>query len=121
IERSISCPREVANMNRDDNQTNAQPLIQLEGVSKVYDKSREPVIALNQVDLTVAQREFVSIMGPSGSGKSTLLHILGALDRPTSGIYWLEGVDLTGLKDKELSRIRRDHFGFIFQSYNLFP
>lgn len=108
-------------MNRDDNQTNAQPLIQLEGVSKVYDKSREPVIALNQVDLTVAQREFVSIMGPSGSGKSTLLHILGALDRPTSGIYWLEGVDLTGLKDKELSRIRRDHFGFIFQSYNLFP
>ena len=60
-------------------------------------------------------------MGPSGSGKSTLLSIMGLLDRPTSGSYILEGVDVTGLKDKELARIRRDHFGFIFQQYNLFP
>lgn len=95
-------------------------LIRLDQVSKVYNKG-EPVAALNGVNLEVAQREFVSIMGPSGSGKTTLLQILGALDRPTSGVYTLEGVDLTVLKDRELAQIRRDHFGFIFQSYNLFP
>lgn len=95
-------------------------LIRLEGVTKAYDKSKEPVVALRDVDLEIGRREFVAIMGPSGSGKSTLLHILGALDRPTGGTYTLEGVDLTQLKDKELARIRRDHFGFVFQSYNLF-
>src|SRR5690606_40793011 len=94
--------------------------MRLDQVSKVYDKSKEPVVALQQVDLEIGRREFVAIMGPSGSGKSTLLHILGALDRPTGGTYTLEGVDLTQLKDKELARIRRDHFGFVFQSYNLF-
>lgn len=97
------------------------PLIQLVGVSKVYDSTKEPVVALGNIDLTVYQREFVSIMGPSGSGKSTMLHILGALDRPSDGAYELEGVDLTSLRDKQLAHIRRDHFGFIFQSYNLFP
>src|SRR5690606_24988856 len=81
----------------------------------------EPVVALSDVDLVVRRREFVAIMGPSGSGKSTLLSIMGLLDRPTSGSYLLEGVDVTGLKDKELARIRRDHFGFIFQHYNHFP
>ena len=96
-------------------------LIRLEKVSKVYGTSKEPVVALNEINLEVKRREFVSIMGPSGSGKSTLLHILGALDRPSTGLYALEGVDLTALKDKELARIRRDHFGFIFQNYNLFP
>lgn len=104
------------------NESAAQPgLIRLEKVSKVYGKSKEPVVALKAIDLEVRRREFVSIMGPSGSGKSTLLHILGALDRPSGGVYTLEGVDLTALKDKELARIRRDHFGFIFQNYNLFP
>lgn len=97
------------------------PLIELIGVSKVYDSTKEPVVALENVDLTIYQREFVSIMGPSGSGKSTLLHILGVLDRPSAGAYELEGVDLTALRDKQLAHIRRDHFGFIFQSYNLFP
>lgn len=96
-------------------------LIELHAVSKVYDQMAEPVVALREVDLRIEQREFVAIMGPSGSGKSTLLHILGALDRPSSGQYRLEGVDLTTLKDGELARIRRDHFGFVFQSYNLFP
>lgn len=99
----------------------ARALIELRAVSKVYDQMAEPVVALRDVDLRIAQREFVSIMGPSGSGKSTLLHILGALDRPSSGQYLLEGVDLTTLKDGELARIRREHFGFVFQSYNLFP
>lgn len=96
-------------------------LIRLEQVSKVYRPHKAPVTALKGVDLAVGRREFVSIMGPSGSGKSTLLSIMGLLDRPTSGTYTLEGVDVTGLKDKELARIRRDHFGFIFQQYNLFP
>lgn len=96
-------------------------LITLSGVSRVYDQLKQPVVALQKTDLQITQREFVSIMGPSGSGKSTLLHILGALDRPTTGTYLLEGVDLTALKDKELARVRREHFGFVFQSYNLFP
>lgn len=96
-------------------------LIRLERVTKIYRPHKAPVTALSDVDLTVGRREFVSIMGPSGSGKSTLLSIMGLLDRPTSGSYILEGVDVTGLKDKELARIRRDHFGFIFQQYNLFP
>ncbi|NLN28025.1 MAG: ABC transporter ATP-binding protein [Firmicutes bacterium] len=97
------------------------PFIALRGVSKVYDQLKQPVVALQETDLEIRQREFVSIMGPSGSGKSTLLHILGALDRPSTGTYLLEGVDITALKDKELARVRRDHFGFVFQSYNLFP
>lgn len=101
--------------------SNQEALIRLQGVSKVYAKSKEPVVALSEVDLAVGRREFVAIMGPSGSGKSTLLSIMGLLDRPSSGVYTLEGVDLTGLKDRELARIRRDHFGFIFQQYNLFP
>lgn len=95
--------------------------IHLDDVSKVYDSTKDAVTALQGVHLQVLQREFVSIMGPSGSGKSTLLNILGTLDRPTAGKYKLEGVDLTTLKDAQLARIRRDHFGFIFQSYNLFP
>ncbi len=99
----------------------APELIRLQGVSKIYTKSKEPVTALNDIALVVRRREFVSIMGPSGSGKSTLLSIMGLLDRPTSGVYTLEGVDLNSLKDRELARIRRDHFGFIFQQYNLFP
>lgn len=99
----------------------APELIRLQGVSKIYTKSKEPVTALKDIDLVVRRREFVSIMGPSGSGKSTLLSIMGLLDRPTSGVYTLEGVDLSGLKDREFARIRRDHFGFIFQQYNLFP
>ncbi|HEY8495640.1 MAG TPA: ABC transporter ATP-binding protein [Limnochordales bacterium] len=99
----------------------AVPLIQLDQVSKVYDQFKEPVVALRDVSLVVHRGEFVSIMGRSGSGKSTLLNIIGLLDRPSHGGYLLEGVDVTRLKDGELSRIRRDHFGFIFQSYNLFP
>lgn len=99
----------------------SEVLLRLVGVEKTYDQMKTPVTALKGIDLDIAPGEFVSVMGPSGSGKSTLLHILGALDRPSAGTYELEGVDLTRLKDRELSRVRRDHFGFIFQSYNLFP
>lgn len=107
--------------NSSDHGAQHTALIKLDGISRVYDQLKEPVVALQEVNLTIGRREFISIMGPSGSGKSTLLHILGALDRPSTGSYLLDGVDLTLLKDKQLARVRRDHFGFVFQSYNLFP
>lgn len=96
-------------------------MIQLKGVKKIYAMGAVEVQALKGIDLSIERGEFLSLMGPSGSGKSTLLHILGGLDLPTEGQYLLENVDITELKDKELSRIRNHHFGFVFQSYNLFP
>lgn len=95
-------------------------MIRLENITKVYSMGAVDVVALNGVTLEIQRGEFISIMGPSGSGKSTLLHILGALDTPTSGRYYLEDVDIADLDDAEMSRIRNKHFGFVFQSYNLF-
>ena len=95
-------------------------MIQLQGISKVYNMGEVDVTALSGIDIRVDRREFISVMGPSGSGKSTLLHLLGALDSPTSGTYLLEGENIGDLDDREMSRIRNRHFGFIFQSYNLF-
>lgn len=96
-------------------------MVDLSGIFKVYDMGETEVAALDGVDLTVERGEFLSIMGASGSGKSTLLHILGCLDQATSGNYLLEGIDVTRLSDRELSRIRNRHFGFVFQAYNLLP
>jgi putative ABC transport system ATP-binding protein len=96
-------------------------VIKLEDISKEYYMTKVKVEALRGINLEINRGEFVSIMGPSGSGKSTLLNIVGVLDQPTSGAYYLEGVDITQLRDKELAQIRNRHFGFIFQSYNLFP
>lgn len=96
-------------------------MITLKGVKKIYEMGEMEVQALKGIDLTIQRGEFVSIMGPSGSGKSTLLSILGGLDQASEGQYLLEGVEITELKDAELSRIRNRHFGFVFQSYNLFP
>jgi len=96
-------------------------MIELKGISKVYDLGGGAVVeALKSVDLSIARGEFITVMGPSGSGKSTLLHILGILDDVDSGTYQLEKTDLTTLPDRELSRIRNQYFGFIFQSFNLF-
>jgi putative ABC transport system ATP-binding protein len=96
-------------------------MIELKGAAKVYDLGGGAQIrALKGVDLSIDSGEFITVMGPSGSGKSTLLHILGILDEVDEGTYHLEDTDLTTLTDRELSRIRNQHFGFIFQSFNLF-
>ncbi|HBN97018.1 MAG TPA: hypothetical protein DDZ66_12020, partial [Firmicutes bacterium] len=96
-------------------------MIRLEGISREYFMGDVEIRALDDIHLSIQRGEFLSIMGPSGSGKSTLLNILGVLDQPSSGAYYLEDVDITRLRDKELAQIRNRHFGFIFQSYNLFP
>ena len=95
-------------------------MIELKGITKTYDLGHMQIEALKNIDLEITRGEFITIMGPSGSGKSTLLHILGILDEADSGSYFLEKNDLTTLSDKELSRIRNQNFGFIFQSFNLF-
>ena len=96
-------------------------MIELKGATKVYDLGGGAQIqALKGVDLSIDRGEFITVMGPSGSGKSTLLHILGILDEVDDGTYLLEDTDLTTLTDRELSKIRNQHFGFIFQSFNLF-
>ena len=96
-------------------------MIRLEGIGKAYYMGDVEIRALDRIDLSIQRGEFLSIMGPSGSGKSTLLNILGVLDQPSFGTYYLEDVDITRLKDRELAQIRNRHFGFIFQAYNLFP
>ncbi len=96
-------------------------MITLKNINKIYDLGEMKVEALKGIDLTINRGEYVSIMGPSGSGKSTLMHIMGILDTPSAGQYLLEDYDITSLPDRELARIRNRHFGFIFQSFNLFP
>ncbi|MEX1344974.1 MAG: ABC transporter ATP-binding protein [Candidatus Limnocylindrales bacterium] len=95
--------------------------MELDGVGKTYALGGgTSVTALRDIDLNITRGEFITVMGPSGSGKSTLLHILGILEEPSAGTYALEGNELTRLPDKQLSRIRNQYFGFIFQSFNLF-
>ena len=95
-------------------------MIKLNNIQKHYDLGEVKVKALDGISIDIERGEFVAIMGPSGSGKSTLLNILGILDAPTGGDYKLENYDITRLPDKEQARIRNKHFGFVFQSFNLF-
>jgi putative ABC transport system ATP-binding protein len=95
-------------------------MISLQGVSKQFEGKRN-VVALDNVDVHVGKGELVSVIGPSGSGKSTLLNIIGGLDRPTSGDVRIDGTSLNDLPDDELTRVRRDKIGFIFQFFNLLP
>jgi putative ABC transport system ATP-binding protein len=96
-------------------------MIQLEAVSKVYRNGSIELRALDSVDLVINEGELVAIMGPSGSGKSTMMNILGALDVPTSGLYRLDGIDVSSLKGNKLAEIRNRRIGFVFQSFNLIP
>lgn len=95
------------------------PIVELREVVKTYLMGSVKLNALDGIDIPIHAGEYVSIMGPSGCGKSTLLNLLGCLDRPTSGSYLLDGIDVSQLEDDELSRIRGSRLGFIFQSYNL--
>jgi putative ABC transport system ATP-binding protein len=97
----------------------SQTAIETSGLTKSYGSKATRVDALRGVDLSIGRGEFVAIMGPSGSGKSTLLHILGALESPTAGTVAVGGNRYDGLDDKELTRFRRDHIGFVFQFFNL--
>ena len=96
-------------------------VLQTSNLKKYYGAGDTLVKALDGVDLSVKQGEFISIVGTSGSGKSTLLHMLGGLDRPTAGTVKVEGKDISGLNDEELTIFRRRKIGFVFQSYNLVP
>ena len=99
----------------------ARPLIVLRGVTKTYRKGRETIRALNGVDLEVAEKGMVAVVGPSGSGKSSLLHVIGAMDRPSAGEVMVAGQALNTLREHELTRFRRQTVGFVFQSFNLIP
>ena len=94
-------------------------MIRLEGITKVYKMGENEVRALDGVDLHIRPHEFVSIIGPSGSGKSTLMNMIGCLDVPTSGRYWIDGVEGSKMSDNQLADLRNKKLGFIFQQYNL--
>jgi putative ABC transport system ATP-binding protein len=96
-------------------------MIEVAGLSREYRMGAETVYALRGVDLTLAGNEYVAIMGPSGSGKSTLMNLIGCLDSPTAGEYWLNGVEVSRMEDDELARVRNREIGFVFQTFNLLP
>jgi putative ABC transport system ATP-binding protein len=101
--------------------TNEQPVMVFKDVVKVYPLPAGDVTALDGINFKVERGEFISIMGPSGSGKSTLLNLMGCLDTPTSGDIYISGTRVGDMSDKELTDLRRDQIGFIFQYFNLFP
>ena len=102
-------------------QPNAIPTVELDKVTKRYQQGEVQVDALRDLSLRIERGEFTALCGPSGSGKTTALNLIGALDRPTSGRVSIEGRDLAPLSRRELSRLRRDRIGFVFQAYNLMP
>lgn len=95
------------------------PLIELQGVTKVYGQGQASMKALRGIDLTIAPREFVAVMGPSGSGKSTCMNIIGCLDTPTSGHYLFQGEDVGSMTRNQRALLRRNYLGFVFQGFNL--
>jgi putative ABC transport system ATP-binding protein len=100
---------------------NKKPVIQLQNITKSYHLGETDYQALKGITIDIYEGEFVAIMGPSGSGKSTAMHIMGALDTPTTGQYFLDGTEISKYTDDQLSRIRNQRIGFIFQSFNLLP
>ena len=95
--------------------------VKIENVEKIYRLGEISVPALKSINMELRKGEFVAVMGPSGSGKTTLLNLIGVLDKPTKGKIWIDGKDLTLLKEKELTNLRRGTIGYIFQFYNLIP
>lgn len=98
---------------------NMTKLIELKGINKTYKNGDQELRVLKDIDLEVEEGEFVAIMGPSGSGKSTLMNVIGLLDRPTSGEYFLEGQEVGNLSEKKLARVRNEQIGFVFQQFFL--
>lgn len=96
-------------------------IIETQSLTKIYGKGDTAVTALKELNLEIANGEFVAVMGPSGCGKSTLMHLVGGLDRPTSGKVLIDGTDLASLRDEALTELRRRRIGFVFQFYNLIP
>lgn len=94
-------------------------MIELKNISKIYIMGKNQVNALSDVTISIRQHEFAAIVGPSGSGKSTLMNIIGCLDTPSSGSYWLDGYEISHMGDNELAEIRNTRLGFIFQGFNL--
>ncbi len=96
-------------------------MIELIDISRTFLVGEQAIHALNSINLTINKGEYVSIMGPSGSGKSTLLNVIALLDQPSSGVYKLNGQDVTQLNDQQLARVRRENIGFVFQFFHLIP
>jgi putative ABC transport system ATP-binding protein len=101
--------------------TDDEPVIRLENLNRRYRMGVEEINALGRVDLTVQSGGYLAIMGPSGSGKSTLMNIIGCLDTPTGGDYWLNGSSVSAMNEKQLARVRNAEIGFVFQTFNLLP
>ena len=99
----------------------AEEVIAVRGLCKTYRMGSETIQALNGVDCVIRGNEYVAVMGTSGSGKSTLMNIIGCLDRPSSGAYWLSGEDVSNFGDRALARVRNRRIGFVFQTFNLLP
>jgi putative ABC transport system ATP-binding protein len=97
------------------------PVIRLEKLNRRYRMGAEYIDALGSVDLAVVRGDYLAIMGPSGSGKSTLMNIIGCLDTPTGGAYWLNGKPVSAMNEKQLARVRNTEIGFVFQTFNLLP
>src|SRR6186713_2662376 len=96
-------------------------LIRIRNISRLYRVGSETIHALRNVSLDIEKNEYVALMGPSGSGKSTLMNILGCLDTPTSGEYWLNGKEVSLMTENELAEVRNKEIGFVFQTFNLLP
>src|SRR6266481_5984868 len=104
-----------------DEAPHAGPVVEAHELTRRYGEGDTAVDALRGVSLEVPHGQLTAVMGPSGSGKSTLMHILAGLDQPTSGSVEIAGIELTSLKDNELTKLRRQHIGFVFQFFNLLP